>query len=55
MGGKDKASVLFQHISNRRKRGLNAHIVRDFPVSERNIEVDAHEDAFAGEVEIGNR
>src|SRR5262245_28272895 len=55
MRSQNHAPAFFRGVVDGRNRSANARIIINHSVFDRNIEVDADEDALAGEVEIFNR
>ena len=51
----DDARAVVQCVGDRRQRRGDAGVVADHAVLERHVEVDADEDALAGDVEVANR
>ena len=54
MACQDDLRAVRQEMSNRRKRGPDPGVVRDLPVLERYVEIDAQEDAFACDIDVAD-
>ena len=52
MRGEDDARAVLARVAHRRQRRRDARRVGDRAVLQRDVEVDADEDALAGEVEL---
>ena len=50
--GEDDGRALVERVLNRRQRGPDPRVVADHAVLDRDVEVDADEDALAGQVEV---
>ena len=55
MAGEDDGRALIERVPDRRQRRLDARVVADSTVLERDVEVHAYEDALALEIEILDR
>ena len=55
MAGEDDGGAAIERVSNRRQRRRDPRVVGDPAVLQRNVEVDANEDALALEVEVLDR
>jgi hypothetical protein len=55
MAGEDEPGAPLAQRLDRRQRGADARVVRDPPVGERHVEVDAHEHPLALDVEVVER
>src|SRR5581483_11575520 len=51
----DRRAAVLDDVANRRQRRADARVVADRAVLQRHVEVDAHEHALAGDVEVANR
>ena len=56
VGGEDEAGALFEGVLDGGQRGVDALVGGDFLAAggERDVEIDAHEDAFALQIEIAD-
>ena len=52
---KDDLCVLAEQILDGRERGLDARLVRDFPILQRDIKVYPHKDSFACDIDVTDR
>ena len=52
VAGEDDPRALRLQVADRRQRGADARVVGDLAVRERDVEVDAHEDALARGVHV---
>ena len=55
MAGEDDGRAAVQRVRDRRQRRLDARVVLDLAVGERDVEIDANEDALALEIQVRDR
>ena len=54
VAGQDDVGARLQEVADGRDGGADARVVGDLAVRERDVEVDAHEDALAGDVRVAD-